>query len=371
MTDGFIKMMVAVADSTETAKAEEGLVHTEHTGTPTEVILKKMLTESTGASILDSGSAYGRNWQRNQGLDFDAEEAVTLRFSVCGGSLDIEFQHNVYHWLKERLEYNEELDAIFHGRFLKERDADSKDWLELMNEFPEYLSTIKEEPEYEDGDECPNCDGTLGKGEDGELYCTGECGAIFEGASKFGEFGGIYGEGKPVCINTYNGEDALSQVLQYVLFSGEYGDFVVLQIHGGCDVRGGYTKPRVFSFGNLTELDILDNACGGICCTGKDHLPSALKLKEFQEKQMVLPGIDVQEIDFDGHDEHNWDTDDTCHWYYQGSCGFGADKQLEKYEVVNLDDEDEAETPWEPGKVFVKDGIGYCPHCGAILYFSM
>lgn len=347
MTDGFIKVMVALADSVETAKAEMDLVKVEHTGTPTEIILKEMLTESTGASILDSGSAYGRNWQRNQGRDFDAEIPTHIKFSAYNGKPEIEFTHNVYHWLKERLEYNEELDTIFHGRFLKERDDNSKGWLELMNEFPGYLAEIRENDGIADdgegvakpkvGDECPNCkNGTLE-------------------------------EGEPMCINTYNGEDALSQVLQYVLFSGDAGEFVILQIHGGCDVRGGYTKPRVFSFGNLSELDITDNARGAIHCTGEDRLPSASALKETQEHQVKIPGVQVTEIDFDGSREHYWTTDDACHWYDQGSFGCGAGDRLEKYEVVNLDDEDEAETPWEPGKLFIKDGVGYCPYCGAKL----
>lgn len=146
------------------------------------------------------------------------------------------------------------------------------------------------------------------------------------------------------------------------LFSGPAGEFIALQIHGGCDVRGGYT--RIFSFGNLSELDIIDNASGVIYCTGEDHLPGALRLKEVQEKQTIIPGIEVEEIDFDGHNDHNWSTDDTCHWYYQGSCGLGAGEQLEKYDAVDLD---EVDTPRKPGKLFVKDGEGYCPHCGAKL----
>ena len=370
MTDGFIKVMVALADAAETAEASKCVIPTEHTGTPTEIVLKGMLTENTGCSILDSGSAYGRNWQLNQGRDFDAGEAVHLKFGVHGGAPDIEIQFNVYHWLKERLEIHEELDSLFHGKFLEDRDKDnSKHWMELMNEFPEYLATVREDLEVSAGDKCPECDeGTLEASDDGELVCSNEdCGAAFQGDLKYGEFGGIYGEGEPVCVNTYNHESLLDQVLQFVLFSGEYGEFVVLQIHGGCDVRGGYTKPRVFTFGNTSELDILDNARGGIHCTGEGHLPSALKLKEAQEKQVKIPGIDVEDIDFDGHNDHHWYTDDAYHWYYQGSCGFGAGTQLEKYEAVNLDDEEEAETPWEPGKLFIKDGVGYCPHCGAKL----
>ena len=57
---------------------------------------------------------------------------------------------------------------------------------------------------------------------------------------------GLYGEGSPIEVNTYNGEDLLSQVIQFTLFRIDFTDYVALQIHGGCDVRGGYTAPRIF-----------------------------------------------------------------------------------------------------------------------------
>jgi len=47
-------------------------------------------------------------------------------------------------------------------------------------------------------------------------------------------------------VNTYNHESWLDSVLQYVVFSWEGDDYVLLQYHGGCDVRGGYTAPRAF-----------------------------------------------------------------------------------------------------------------------------
>ena len=48
-----------------------------------------------------------------------------------------------------------------------------------------------------------------------------------------------------VC-NSYNGESFLSQVIQYVIFRQGETSFIILQIHNGCDVRGGYTEPRIF-----------------------------------------------------------------------------------------------------------------------------
>jgi hypothetical protein len=38
----------------------------------------------------------------------------------------------------------------------------------------------------------------------------------------------------------------LDQTLQYVTFQLNNVGYVALQIHGGADVRGGYTAPRVF-----------------------------------------------------------------------------------------------------------------------------
>jgi len=74
--------------------------------------------------------------------------------------------------------------------------------------------------------------------------------------SDFQEFleTGLYTEGDPMTFNSYNGECALSQTIQGVLYhtSDRYGydgseSIVLLQVHGGCDVRGGYTRPRAFT----------------------------------------------------------------------------------------------------------------------------
>ena len=35
--------------------------------------LAEMLQENTGRNFLDSGDYYGRNWEHNQGADFEAQ----------------------------------------------------------------------------------------------------------------------------------------------------------------------------------------------------------------------------------------------------------------------------------------------------------
>lgn len=314
----------------------------------TEEILVEMLTENTGTHMCDSGGTakhdvdgnyigsdygYGRHYERNQNCKFVNDRPSTLSFCISNYNskkyLDIEVEHSVYHWLSQNLEYNETLDDLFYKVFLPEVDDDSKCWLELMEEFTEWLE------EY--------------KSDEDDLY--------------YGESFGFYGEGEPITVNSYNEENLLSQVIQFKYFENEVDKFVLLQIHNGADVRGGYTKPRVFTL--VDELSVFDYARANIFCTGKDHHDSALKIKEQQESQQVLPGVDRYDIDFDNC-ELFWYTDDGAHYYEQGNCG-RAYKQLEQYETKELTDEDDV---WEYGKLCIKNKIGYCPECGSKLAAS-
>ena len=70
-------------------------------------------------------------------------------------------------------------------------------------------------------------------------------------------------------INSYNGESMLSQVIQYVVYSNENDEpRILLQIHNGCDVRGGYTTPRIFA---PEDSDLgLYGESASIVCTNKE-----------------------------------------------------------------------------------------------------
>ncbi len=45
--------------------------------------------------------------------------------------------------------------------------------------------------------------------------------------------------------NTCNHENVLSQDLQYIGFLYKDKTYILLQIHNGADLRGGYTKPQI------------------------------------------------------------------------------------------------------------------------------
>lgn len=322
--------------------------------TKTEEVLAEMLTENVGSHFLDSGGSpqydetgkyigssngYGRNFEINRGREFDKEEASVVKFKIRSGELEIELVHNLYHWLKSRLELDETLDSIFHGQFLEQCDSEDKSWFELVNEFPKWVSehvtsegkVRLEESDHEEDDE-------------------------------FLPVAGLCGHGNPIQDNSYNHENLLSQDICYCYFTrgtnrGNREVYVILMIHGGADIRGGYTKPRVFHLDHDEEYAPLDFGNGSIHCTRKHHHPKAKALKDFQEKQLDLPGVYVDKIDFD------------CHTYWNTTDGYHFDTDLEgnkitEFEVVDLDEDG---TTWEPGKLCIQDGKAYCPYCGALL----
>lgn len=161
--------------------------------TKTQKIIYSMLIENTGSHFLDSGGAYGRNHERNAKKtinDFINEPEELILFDG---------------------KYFERTVSVFH--YLSGLDTDL-----ICDKFNRLNKNTKNW--------------------DGEFY--GTC----EKASDYLNYNfEVQRE-----FNTYNGESDLSQVLQgYLLKSYETGEFYYLmQIHGGCDVRGGYTDAKLF-----------------------------------------------------------------------------------------------------------------------------
>lgn len=232
--------------------------------TPTERMIAALMIENTGASMLDSGGAYGRAWQTARakyglnpsknstwsgaplGPDPDPDEdqiamvASMMNDEPRGTITDWGVTVDTYHWLVDRLTYHPELHEKYERwqrvtNFGKDRwDCD---WgLPLMERFTEQLN-------------------------------------------RRGRVSGLYGDGEPFTNNTYNGEDALSRTLQYTMFSVHDstflpdGTYVLLQVHGGCDVRGGYTDPRLFEVTGEDDSCMFDNARMEVWCEGADVLP--------------------------------------------------------------------------------------------------
>lgn len=207
-------------------------------------VLADMLTENTGRHMLDSGGAYGRNWERNAGADvatFKERPAVILSTWERDGKTVVSYLSlDVFHFLSDRLTGLSDIDAAFR-EFDAEPERASESWFANLEEFRETRDDLRH----------------------------------------------VYG------VNTYNGEDALSQVLQYDVFETDDGDPVVaLMIHGGCDVRGGYTAPRWFTLGET--YDLADNADFEIVLTEPETAPDALaQLTAFEEFPVPAGGRSI------------------------------------------------------------------------------
>jgi len=203
--------------------------------TATEKRIAEMLTENTGAHILDSGGAYGRAWQRNRQIaDFRkvsnpiVEIHAPHYFRDYEGKkrkagAEISVYYDTFHYLNNFLELDakaKQLQKRFE-KYANEPDNQNIGWLALMEEFLEQLHE---------------------ENEDSEVYPT---------------------------TNTYNYDNILHGTLQYGIIELGETAYILLQIHGGCDVRGGYTKPQFFKLYDKDYFHMAQSDINVSCGCGK------------------------------------------------------------------------------------------------------
>ncbi len=266
----------------------------------TDRALVEMMLTNTGAHMLDSGGAYGRGWERARAAvaDYDdpleyflAQPHTTLEFSRIDAERGYECRpdvsHNTFHWLREQLGDYLEDETVAFWDWAGQPDQEDCGWPTLMEQWA---------------------------AENDWSECTGSTPSVY---------------------NTYNGGSLVADVLQ---FCGDY-EKVMLQIHRGCDVRGGYTPPRIFEcFDGLWRV-----ADGSIWAE-----PAEVEQQQSEKLLDVEPIILCPP---------RWWTDDGWNWYSDE----GADN-LHKY---NMTDD---ETLRGAGFVYVDENRnGYCPVTGTLL----
>jgi len=306
----------------------------------TGAMIASMLVENTGAALMDSGGAYGRAWQHTRakyGLDgglpnspFDGfprrttapteEELVDVAELMRlapdawldrwgGGTID------TFQWLEKRLSYDPEADASWEAY---DRQFPDDDWWTTANRW------------------------------------------LFEFLPVHGCMTGLYGDDRPDWTNTYNGETLLDRTLQFCLFTIEDatededetpgwiadGTYVLLQVHGGADVRGGYTKPRLFKVDASDDAEMYSFCDMGVGCDGVD--PNA----------HVLPGqttLDGSEVIHEPI-THSWTTQGEPTLWDENDVALrlgpdGCPEGCEAHQHATLDD----------------DGQWHCPFDGSLL----
>lgn len=180
----------------------------------TEEVIYGMLTENTGTHFLDSGGAYGRAWQRNAGKTLDDFKSEPECYFEAGEYPDV--SKSTFWILVNNLEFDADLTAAY-SKFDEARPDDS------------YYETIE---------------------------------AWLDKLGVPGEGGDFYGDAR-FSFNTYNWSDVWlgDRTLQGTCFGLGGGYYLILQVHGGADVRGGYTRPQVFA---------MNEALDGLIMAGQD-----------------------------------------------------------------------------------------------------
>jgi len=171
--------------------------------TKTQKLAFEMLTENTGSHILDSGGAYGRNHERNNKKtieDFINESDVSFEWD--DDNKEIWRTVSVFHFISHSTELDDICDH-FNNMGCENWEAD-EDVYGVSSEQWDWLTE--------------NHEVTLHRS-----------------------------------WNTYNGESDLSQVLQGANLEINGDVYFLIQVHGGCDVRGGYTDAKLFKAGYFCE----------------------------------------------------------------------------------------------------------------------
>jgi len=157
----------------------------------------EMLKENTGIHMLDSGGDDGRHWQHNQDRDFESEPEITYDTDNAQDSSELYPTINIYRHMMTAYD----MDGIceeFNRLDCKEWDAD-------------YYGISKEQQTW--------------------LSDRGF------------EFGDSY--------NTYNYDNNLGQDLQGTKLTLGEIEYELVQVHGGCDARGGYTDAKLFKVDDI------------------------------------------------------------------------------------------------------------------------
>ncbi len=240
----------------------------------TKSVLTDLFKENTGRHMLDSGGAYGRNFEENNELEDLEEEKAPVSFDIRQitdydtgeptGEIEIIPSVSMFHYMLEHAEFDEtchKLTKIFKD--FSDLGDTSNSWLTEMTEFIEEHDT-----------------------NDREAHAMNTYNHEFNHADQVVQF-------IPFTIHHLDEENPSETELEYDI----YGEHVLIQIHGGCDVRGGYTAPIVLSMG-------MDG--GAMLSRVGSHmdisLPDGSHLMDMMEHEIGISDIDE-------HEAIEWDAD--------------------------------------------------------------
>ena len=179
--------------------------------TETESALYDMRVEDCGTHMMDSGGDGGRSWQRNRHVkDFRLLSPINYEYETWTHKDGTEgywftISRLLFHHLNDHLTYD------------REETKKLEKWIKKHDQYTNSVSDVEEYIE--------------------QVYGTDE--------------DGYYSD------NTYNSEHLLSQDFQYV----SYGAQIFISIHGGADIRGGYSNYKGFTQDDQDMLFLDATSC--------------------------------------------------------------------------------------------------------------
>ena len=171
----------------------------------TKKLIYEMLTECTGKHICDRGFSDGRHWQRNQKKTIEDFENEPEEHIYKDGDY-IYRNLSVFHYLSEL-----ELDDICNE--FNKINTDCKDWDAEVND---------------------------------DIFIYGVSKEAWQRLPQLGQGMSLNSINIHNTFNTYNYDNDLTQVLQGSNLTINDEEYILLQIHNGADVRGGYTDAKLF-----------------------------------------------------------------------------------------------------------------------------
>tara|TARA_R100001463_G_C3501852_1_gene219155 strand:+ start:416 stop:1072 length:657 start_codon:yes stop_codon:yes gene_type:complete len=183
----------------------------------TKKLIYEMLTECTGKHMCDSGFDNGRHWQRNQkktieDFENEPEEHIYKEDGYIYRDL------SVFHYLSEL-----ELDDICNS--FNRVNSNCQDWDAEINGDIFVYGVSKEAWQHLKSLPDTRLDNT------GNRYKHLNIKADIKIINSW---------------NTYNYENDLTQCLQGANLTINEDKYILIQIHNGADVRGGYTDAKLF-----------------------------------------------------------------------------------------------------------------------------
>lgn len=217
--DFFIKSLCEFASQLESIDATKKSPKQKDPGyNKTEKQIVNMLTENTGAHILDSGGIYGRHWQRNR-LIQDFRDLPHIRYN--NGEY---FIKSLFHVLNDHLEFDPKMQNKLN-RFGNREKYKKESWDNVLDDFLESL--------------------------DAKNIVSGY---------------------------TYNEETVIDQDFIYYTFDLCDESYIIIRTHNGSDARGGFSDPKCFKVNDydapgtflFMDLSSISGSCECGYCDSSD-----------------------------------------------------------------------------------------------------